>query len=270
MTTPEPARKIDVLFERLIEINAAFYDETGQPVRVIVDEIELKRLERDARNSLGTDTRKARMALGLIAAFRGDETGADREFAAARVLGWTPVTAMNYAATLRRFCRIDDALTHAMTVVDQGPGPLYAQALNQAVEWAYTVGRLHLASTLLAKLREHAKGAITERLTTLAEALRSLVKAADELGLTDDLMAATQAPVWAAIRELPLADFAAVALQDEVIPGERPSILRTYWVDISEEEGFALNGRMNEIWAESDDASPVDDFCPLIVGRGAG
>jgi hypothetical protein len=175
VATSVPERKITVLLDRL---NALLERTHEQPI----NELEWQRLRQDARHLLKTDAREARMALGILAALRGDEADAEREFKAAHALGWTPVLALNRATMLAQFHRVEDALDEVMTVVKQGPdGPFYLPALREAAEWAYAVGRLHLAADLLASLQKQTNDPLPEGLADLADTLNRLLPTADAI-----------------------------------------------------------------------------------------
>lgn len=256
MNPPTPAREIDVLFNQLAEVLNACQ---------VLDDATWQRYEWQAKKLLRTDPLKAHIVLGLLAVVRLDEKAAEHAFQkAARTSGWSPFLRMNYAVMLNHFHRPQDALNQLLAVAEQAPASF---VLDESARCAYATGRLHLAASLLEKLST--RGPLPSLLQKHTDDLHVALKTVDALGLSDDTMAAIQAPAWQAIREQESAQGKVVTINDVVIPDDRPSILRTYWVPVSEEEGWAMNDRMNEIWAQSDDASPVEDFCPMIVGRGA-
>ena len=258
MNTPEPAREIDTLLDRLVAI--VNHGET-------VTDTQLAQLEWQAKKLLRTDPAPASMALGLLAVVRADETAAEHAFqGAARKIGWTPLLRMNYAAMLNSFHRPDEALTQTLQVIEQRPEDLSILALDQAARRAHAAGRLHLAHDLLNQICS--MNALSDNLQSFSDGLGAILETADALGLTDEVMASIQQPAWAAIREMESANGKTIRISDNVVPGERVSVLRTYWLPVSKEEGWKANRRMKAIWAESDDTSPIDDFCPIIIGRG--
>ncbi|MER2526369.1 MAG: hypothetical protein ABTR07_00395 [Candidatus Competibacter denitrificans] len=257
MNTPTPVREIEVLVNRLTDI----VNDGAE-----TNHHELAQMEWQARRAAKTEPHLGNIVLGFIAMLRRDDAGADRAFQAARVAGWSSTWALSYSTVTRRFYRLEDALEHAMTVMKLGPGEDYLHALRHAIEWAHGLGRLHLASDLLTALQKHMD--VPEYLAHIAEKLPPLLAVAQQLGLTDDTMAATQAPAWAALREIAANPLMPIAINDEVIADDRLSILRTYWVSTSQAQGDALNWRMIEIRSERDDAAPIEDFCPIIIGRG--
>ncbi len=207
MTTPTPAREIDVLLRRLAtDVNSG---------STIADD-ELARLQWQARKLLRSDPADAHMALGIIAALRLDETTTEQEFLLSRdKSGWKPIWALNFATMFTSFHRVEEALRQTLDVVQQGPGPFYIPALEEASERAYAVGRLHQAAEILESLRKHTTTPLPDKIVKLDHDLASLLKAADELELTDDQMAAMQAPIWALLREKPIAA-ADVKIEDNV------------------------------------------------------
>lgn len=147
MTTLTPKREVDELLRRL----AVIVNSGSAPV-----DDELARLHWQARKLLRSDPADAHMALGIIAFLRLDETTAEQEFQYSLGMGgWKPIWAINFATMLRTFNRMEEALSQTLTVVQQGPGLFYVPALKEAIEWAYAVGRLHLATELLESLRKH-------------------------------------------------------------------------------------------------------------------
>lgn len=258
MNTPTPAREIAVVVENLLLI--ANSDQS-------VEEATLAQLEWQVRKCLRLNPQEAYAALGMIATLRKDEEAMERAFQKSRRGNTRPDLIMAYAASLRRFFRLEDALTQTLKVIDQGPGTHYVLALCTAVEWAHGVGRLHLAAKLMPLLRQQATiEEIPERFLDLEKAFPPLIEAVNELGLTDEALVRIQESAWAAVQERYRGQRLDVAVQDRILPYEGLSIQRTYWVPVTLEEGYVLNDRMIELWAESDDPPPFEYFCPIIRG----
>lgn len=260
MTTPTPAREIDVLLSRLVAIvnsNAVLADD------------ELTRLQWQARKLLRSDPADAHTALGIIAAMRLDETTAEREFLRARDDGgWNPFWALNFATMLGRFHRVEEALHQTLDVVQQGPGPFYVPALEKTITWAYAVGRLRLVAEILESLRKHATAPLPDKTVKLDHGLASLVKAADELELTDDQMAAIQAPVWALIREKRLAEDT-VALEDGVHNDGSLLMTRLFKLSVSFEELLQMEEALVKAQSEQEDILPIWNFSVGLQEREA-
>ena len=250
--TPVPARKINVLLDRL---NALLQRANEQPI----DELEWQRLRQEARPLLATDPQEARMVLGILAALRGDEATAMQEFEAARTLGWTPAWALNRATMLARFHRMEDALNEGMTVVEHGPGSaFYLPALREAAEWAYAVGRLHLAADLLKAFRQHHPEPLPPDLHDLEDSLARFVPVADALELTDDLMAEMQAPAWALIRAQGFQR--RVAMTDAAHNDGDLFLSRAFRVPLPFEAAYRLDLRLVEAYADSEADWPIERF----------
>lgn len=251
MTTPTPAREIDELLNRLVAIvnfDTALADD------------ELVRLQWQARKLLRSDPAKAHMVLGIIAALRLDETAAEREFLRARDDGgWNPVWALNFSTMLGKFHRVEEALRQTLTVVQQGPGPFYVSALEKTITWAYAAGRLHLVAEILESLRKHATAPLSDIFIDLDSTLKPLVKAADELELTDDQMAAIQAPVWALIRGKRLVRDA-VALEDGVHNDGSLLMTRLFKLSVSFEELLQMEEALVKAQSEQEDILPIWNF----------
>lgn len=248
---PVPARKIKVLLDRL---NALLQRANEQPI----DELEWQRLRQEARPLLATDPQEARMALGILAALRGDEATAMQEFEAARTLGWTSAWALNRATMLARFHRMEDALNEVMTVVKQGPGSGYQPALREAAEWAYAIGRLHLAADLLKAFRQHHPEPLPPDLIDLEDSLARFVPVAEALELTDDLMAEMQAPAWALIREQGFRRM--VAITDAAHNDGDAFLSRAFRVPLPFEAAYRLDLRLVEEYADSEADWPIERF----------
>ena len=260
MTTPTPAREIDELLSRLVAI--------VNSDTVLADD-ELVRLQWQARKLLRSDPADAHTALGIIAAMRLDETTAEREFLRARDDGgWNPFWALNFATMLGRFHRVEEALHQTLDVVQQGPGPFYVPALEKTITWAYAVGRLRLVAEILESLRKHATAPLPDKTVKLDHGLASLVKAADELELTDDQMAAIQAPVWALIREKRLAPDT-VTIEDEVYNDGSLFISRTFGLPLSFEELLQMEEALVKAQSEQEDILPIWNFSVGLQEREA-
>ena len=260
MTTPTPAREIDELLNRLVAI--VNFD-------TVLANDELVRLQWQARKLLRSDPADAHTALGIIAAMRLDETTAEREFLRARDDGgWNPFWALNFATMLGRFHRVEEALHQTLDVVQQGPGPFYVPALEKTITWAYAVGRLRLVAEILESLRKHATAPLPDKTVKLDHGLASLVKAADELELTDDQMAAIQAPVWALIREKRLAP-GTVAIEDEVYNDGSLFISRTFKLSVSFEELLQIEEALVKAQSEQEDILPIWNFSVGLQEREA-
>ncbi|HMQ13798.1 MAG TPA: hypothetical protein PKD21_10140 [Candidatus Competibacter phosphatis] len=260
MTTPTPAREIDVLLSRLVAIvnsNAVLADD------------ELARLQWQARKLLRSDPTDAHMALGIIAAMRLDETAAEREFLRARDEGgWRPIWALNFATILGRFHRVEEALRQTLDVMQQGPGPSYVAAQNETIIWAYAVGRLHRAAEILESLRKHTTEPLPDKVAKVDQALQPLVKAADELELTDDQMAAIQAPVWALIREKRLAPNT-VTVEDEVYNDGSLFISRTFGFSLPSDELLQMVQALVKAQSEQEEILPIWNFSVGLQEREA-
>ncbi len=261
MTTPTPAREIDVLLSRLVAIvnsNAVLADD------------ELARLQWQARKLLRSDPTDAHMALGIIAAMRLDETAAEREFLRARDEGgWRPIWALNFATILGRFHRVEEALRQTLDVMQQGPGPSYVAAQNETIIWAYAVGRLHRAAEILESLRKHTTEPLPDKVAKVDQALQPLVKAADELELTDDQIAAIQAPVWALIREKRITTAGAVMIEDSVYNDGSLLMNRTFHLPLSFEELLQMEEALVKAQSEQEDILPIWNFSVGLQGREA-
>ena len=252
MTTPTPAREIDELLDHLIAVGNS---------DAVPDNDALTRLQWQARKLLRSDPADAHMALGIVASWCRDEATAEKEFLLSRDQGgWRPLWALNFATTLGRFHRVKEALQQTLTVVRQGPGPFYVPALGEAIIRAYATGRLRLAAELLESLRKHMTGPLPDKFVAQIEkALPPLVKTADDLGLTDDQMAAVQAPIWALIREKQVAA-GAVGIEDEVYNDGNPFISRTFELPLPFEEILQLEEALVKAQSEQEAALPIWDF----------
>lgn len=260
MTTPTPAREIDELLSRLVAI--------VNSDTVLADD-ELARLQWQARKLLRSDPADAHMVLGIIAALRKDEITAEQEFQRSRGEGgWRPLWAVNFAAALHGFNRTEEALNHTLTVVQQGPGELYIRALEKAIKLAHLAGRLHLAAEHLESLRKHTAEPLPDYVAIVDQVLQPLVKAADELALTDDQMAAIQAPVWALIREKRLAP-GTVAIEDEVYNDGSLFISRTFKLSVSFEELLQMEEALVKAQSEQEDILPIWNFSVGLQEREA-
>ncbi len=258
MTTLTPKREIDELLSRLVAIvnsGSALADD------------ELVRLQWQARKLLRSDPADAHMALGMIAAMRRDEAIAEQEFLRSRDKGgWRSDWALNFAAMLVSFNRVEEALNQTLDVVQQGPGLFYVPALGRATPLAYEVGRLHLASELLESLRKHATGSLPDKIVEIDKALPPLVESADTLGLTDDQMAAIQAPVWALLREKQVAADA-IVIEDEVYNDGGLFISRTFELPLPFEEILQLEEALVKAQSEQEAALPIWDFSVSLRER---
>jgi hypothetical protein len=258
MNTPEPAREIDRLIERLVFLKEA----------QSVNEIELQRLFQEAKRLLPYDPGDAHMVLGMVAYLKGDDETARAEHQKSLNVKWTPLRAFNYAGTLGDQHYPQEALNQSMHIIEQGMNKHDPMVLRNAVIAAYSAGHLHQAATLLAQY--NALGLAEEgKVANIAKQLPDILSVVDTLGLTDEVIASIQEPAWAAIRETESTKRKMIRVEDSVVSDERSSILRTYWVPVSEEEGHALNWRMIEIRSEQDEAASIEDFCPMIVGSGS-
>ncbi|MDG4562571.1 MAG: hypothetical protein RKO24_01645 [Candidatus Competibacter sp.] len=257
MTTLTPKREIDELLSRLAAIV-----NSGS---VLADD-ELTRLQWQARKLLRSDPADAHMALGIIASWRRDEATAEQEFLRSLAKGGRrPVWAMNFATMLRTFNRMEEALSQTLAVAQQGPGPFYVQALKGAIEWAYAVGRLHLATELLESLRKHTTEPLPDKSVNLDRILRPLVEAAGVLGLTDDQMAAMQAPVWALLREKRIVD--TIVIEDEVYNDGSLFISRTFVLPVPFEEILQLEEALVKTQSEQEETLPIWDFSVSLRER---
>ena len=251
MTTPTPAREIDELLSRLIAV-----DNSGSTP----DDDALTRLQWQARKLLRSDPANTHMALGIIASLRRDEATAEQEFLRSRDKGgWKPLWALNFATTLGRFHRVEEALSQTLEVVGQGPGPFYVPALREAISWAHGVGRLHRAAELLEALRKHTAEPLPDKIAPLGNILQPLVEVADALGLTDDQMAAMQTPVWALIREKQVAA-GAIAIEDKVYNDGSLFISRTFELPLPFAEILQLEEALVKAQSEQEEALPIWDF----------
>ena len=251
MTTLTPKREIDELLRRLV----AIVNSGSAPV-----DDELARLHWQARKLLRSDPADAHIALGIIASWRRDEATAEQEFLRSRDMGgWRPDWALNFATTLGRFYRVEEALQQTLAVVRQGPGPFYVPALEGAIEWAYAVGRLHLATELLESLRNHTTEPLPDRTSYLENLLPSLVKAADALSLTDDQMAAMQVPAWALIREKRI-EAGSIGIEDKVYNDGSPFISRTFELPLPFDEILRLEEALVKTQSEQEETLPIWDF----------
>lgn len=250
MTTPTPAREIDELLGRLIAVGNS---------DSVPDDNELERLRWQARKLLRSDPADADMALGIIASLRRDEATAEQEFLRSRDKGgWNPTWALNFATMLGRFHRMEEALSQTLEVVGQGLGPFYAPSLEEAIERAYAIGRLHLAVELLESLRKHATEPLPDKTFYFENILPPLVKAADALGLTDDQMAAMQAPVWALLREKRI--MGTIRIKDEVYNDGSQFISRTFELPLPFAEILQLEEALVKAQSEQEEALPIWDF----------
>lgn len=260
MTTPTPKREIDKLLDRLIAVDNS---------DVAPDNDALKRFQWQARKLLRSDPADAHIALGIIASWRRDEATAEKEFLLSRDKGgWRPLWALNFATTLGRFHRVEEALSQTLGVVQQGPGPFYAPALREAISWAYAVGRLHLAIELLESLRKHTTEPLPDKIASLENNLQPPVEAADALGLTDDQMMAIQAPVWALAREKQIAA-GAIVIEDEVYNDGSLFISRTFVLSVPFEEILRLEEALVKAQSEQEEALPIWDFSVSLREREA-
>lgn len=224
----------------------------------VPDDNELERLRWQARKLLRSDPADAHMALGIIASLRRDEATAEREFRLSREGGWNPTWALNFATMLGRFHRMEEALSQTLEVVGQGPGPFYAPALGEAIERACAVGRLHLAAELLESLRKYTTEPLPDGTFYFENILPPLVKAADALGLTDDQMAAIQAPVWVLLREKRI--MGAIRIKDGVYNDGSQFISRTFELPIPFAEILQLEEALVKAQSEQEEALPIWDF----------
>ncbi|MDS4030869.1 MAG: hypothetical protein RKO66_12455 [Candidatus Contendobacter sp.] len=251
MTTLTPKREIDALLSRLIAVGNS--DSTP-------NSDELERLQWQARKLLRSDPANAHMALGIMASWRRDEATAEQEFLRSRDTGgWRPDWALNFATTLGRFHRVEEALKQALDVAQQGPGLFYVPALREAISWAHGVGRLHRATELLESLRKHTTEPLPDKIAPLGNILQPLVEAADALGLTDKQMAAMQAPVWALLREKQIAA-GAVGIEDEVYNDGSLFISRTFELPLPFEEILRLEEALVKTQSEQEETLPIWDF----------
>ena len=192
---------------------------------------------------------------------------AEQEFLRSRDKGgWKATWALNFATTLSKFNRMEEALSQTLAVAQQGTGPFYVQALKGAIEWAYAVGRLHLATELLESLRNHTTEPLPDRTSYLENLLPSLVKAADALSLTDDQMAAMQVPAWALIREKRI-EAGSIGIEDKVYNDGSPFISRTFELPLPFEEVLRLEEALVKAQSKQEEALPIWDFSVSLRER---
>lgn len=247
MNTPEPAREIDTLLDRIVAaING----------NDLLDEAALDAMAWQAKKCKRTDPGDARMVLGLIADMRQDVTAAQQHFEEALRYGWNPLLGMNYAATLRRFNRVEDALHQIQRVIDQGPGYYFLPALDFAFQWAYFAGRFHRASAFIATLCQH-DAPLSKEAEAIAETMLVLMQALEHLDLTDEATATATAQVWAVVRRFH--PRARVLIDDFIGQDDHLFLSRTLLVPVSFEEARRMDLELIALQAESD--IPLSTFC---------
>lgn len=251
MNQPAPARKIDVLLQRLKLLADG---NAQQPL----DELESHRLRQQAKTLLKTDPAEAHMVLGLLALLQWDETVAEQEFKAAFTYGWNPVLAINYSVMLSRFNRVEEALRQVEEIISAGAGgPHYAAALYEAIKWAYSSGRLYLAANYV-RLCQLADAPLSGDVALIASQLESLITAADALALSDDLMSAMQAPAWTLLRQQGFRK--PIAISDTVLNDGDLFMTRTFLLPVSSEDAYRLDHQLIETVSEMEVDWPVERF----------
>lgn len=248
MNTPEPAREIDTLLDHLA-------DACNGSIQIDAD--SLAQMAWQAKKCLRTDPAEAHMALGLIAMQRWDQRDAETEFQEALRYGWYPLLALNYAAALHRFHRLEDALKQVCRVIDKGPGAYFTDALETAVQCAYEIGRFHAATHLLALLRQHTEGPVSGIVEAIATELPPLVTAAETLALPDDVIAAATEQAWAVIRRSET--HFKVEIDDFVGNDGDLFLSRTLRLPIPFEDAYRLDQTLMALQAESE--IPLSKFC---------
>lgn len=248
MNTPAPELAINELLDQA----DAIFQHGADPT-----EATLTRMEWQAKKCLRAFPHGAYIVLGLLAARRWDEAGMERAFQSALAHGWTAAWALNYGNTLRWFHRLEDALIQANTVIAQGPGPHWMQALDKAIGWAYALGRFHLASDLIAALRQHTD-TLSEHTARLARVLPPLVQAADALTLTDDAMAAMVAPVWRLAHERKMGE--KIGVRDDLYNDGDLFLGRTFILPVSSDDILPLYETLIAAHSAQEEPLPIWKF----------
>ena len=247
MNTPEPAREIDLLLDRIVAAINGIY---------LLDEAALDAMAWQAKKCKRTDPGDARMVLALIADIRQDGKAAEQHFEEALRYGWYPLLGMNYATTLRRFNRVEDALHQIQRVIDQGPGHYFLSALDSAVQCAYFAGRFHRTSELIATLCQY-NAPLSREAEAMAETMLVLMPAVEHLGLTDEATAAATEQARSVIRRFH--PRARVSIDDFIGQDDHLFLSRTLLVPVSFEEARRMDLELMALQAESD--IPLSTFC---------
>lgn len=137
MTTPRPQT---IGSEILAAIEDLFKQDAAP------SQIELARLERDARKLIGVDAAQGYVMLGAISALAWDASQALKHVQNAIKLDSSAESLINCAITLRYVGLIEEAVELVSQAAAKAPGNQYV--INTAVEWLAGAGRLNQAAAL--------------------------------------------------------------------------------------------------------------------------
>jgi hypothetical protein len=220
------------------------------------NDLKLRSFRHQAQDALAQNPGDAHMALGIIASLEDREDEACREHGLALRCSWNPQRALNYAVTLQRFFRHDEAIHQAQQVMQSDP--LDLDAIELAVINAYFAGRFQLTAHLLAEYRKRVPGPWVGDLVEIERGMQSIQPMIEQSALTDDQIVAMQQPAWALVRTLGDGK-KRVTLDDFVGDDGQVFLSRTFLLPLTFEEVQALDDELVAQLAEHDDW-PLEKF----------
>ncbi|MCP5196970.1 MAG: hypothetical protein H6974_09325 [Gammaproteobacteria bacterium] len=250
-----PALKIDALIDELIA-----FQRSG-----LRNDLKLRAFRSEVRELLPYSPGDAHMALGIIASLEEREDEACREHEAALRCGWTLQRALNYAVTLQRLFRHDEAIQQARNVMQRDPGDL--AALEMAVTNAYLSGRFRLTAEFLDEYRKRVPDKEASNLTDIENEMQAIRPMIEQSNLSDDQTAAIQWPACAIIRTLGR-EKDRVGIDDFVGDDGQIFLSRTFRLPLAFEDVQRLNDQLVEQLIEHDDW-PLEQFIVTLREKAA-
>jgi hypothetical protein len=245
-----PVLQIDELISQLVA-----FQRSGSR-----NDLKLRSFRHQAQGLLAHSPGDAHMALGIIASMEDREDEACREHEAALRCGWDRQRALNYAVTLQRFYRYDEAVRQAQNVMQREP--LDLDAMEMMVTNAYFAGRFQLTAQLLAEYRERVPDRWTGDLAEIETEMQSIQPMIEQSFLTDDQIVAMQQPAWALMRTLKSGN-RKITIKDFVGNDGQAFLSRTFCLPLTFEEAQALDDQLVRQLAEHDDW-PLEKFITIF------
>jgi hypothetical protein len=189
-----------------------------------------------------------------------------REHEAALRCGWDRQRALNYAVTLQRFYRYDEAIRQAQNVMQREP--LDLDAMEVMVTNAYFAGRFQLTAQLLAEYRKRVPDQWVGDLAEIETEMQSIQPMIEQSFLTDDQIVAMQQSAWALMRTLKSGN-RKITIKDFVGNDGQVFLSRTFRLPLTFEEAQALDDQLVRQLAEHDDW-PLEKFITIFPRTGGG
>lgn len=245
-----PVLQVDELISQLVA-----FQRSG-----LRNDLKLRSFRHQAQGLLAHSPGDAHMALGIIASLEDREDEACREHEAALRCSWNPQRALNYAVTLQRFYRYDEAVRQAQNVMERDP--LDLDAIEMMVTNAYFAGRFQLTAQLLAEYRKRVPDQWEGDLAEIETEMQSIQPMLEQSALTDDQIVAMQQPAWALMRTLKSGN-RKVTIEDFVGNDGQAFLSRTFRLPLTFEEAQALDDQLVRQLAEHDDW-PLEKFITIF------